>query len=289
MNKKPLILLYIFILIVSLIGCGDKKVNSINLLQEIQTSPDDYGPEVNSPLNLTVLLKGAIDTVTGEMRTSLRDLNYLPATDPYGNGKTLHSSISTGTGANRPVDWVLVELRKPSNPSQVVYSKAGILLKSGKIVNSTPASTNSITSVSSTQIFNITAAQGNYYISIKHRNHLRVFSSTFYKLSETNTSIDFTAAETFKIGSQQVLNSGKWAMIPGDVNSDGRVIYTGPNNDRDLIQNLLGIDSSKSGYYNEDTTLDGIVLFTGNLNDRDIILVTIGGSNPNTIISEISL
>ncbi|MBX2978943.1 MAG: hypothetical protein KF905_06580 [Flavobacteriales bacterium] len=82
------------------------------------------------------------------------------------------------------------------------------------------------------------------------------------------------------------VQSNRRAMWGGDVNSDGAVLYTGNNNDRDMILMSIGSvvpSNTVSGYFTEDLNLDGVVKYTGVNNDRDIILQCIGGVTPTNV------
>ncbi|MBK7297474.1 MAG: hypothetical protein IPI91_12955 [Flavobacteriales bacterium] len=66
-------------------------------------------------------------------------------------------------------------------------------------------------------------------------------------------------------------------------------LYTGQNNDRDLILLTIGgitPTNSVTGYLLADVNLDGTVLYTGQNNDRDIILTNIGGVVPTATVLE---
>jgi len=74
--------------------------------------------------------------------------------------------------------------------------------------------------------------------------------------------------------------SGKAVLWAGDVRGDGDIGYTGVDNDRDAILDLIGGNVATAvlnGYYGADTNMDGEEHYTGSNNDRDIILVNIGG------------
>ena len=77
-----------------------------------------------------------------------------------------------------------------------------------------------------------------------------------------------------------------WA---GNTEPDQELLYTGQNNDRDLILLTIGgitPTNSVTGYLLADVNLDGTVLYTGQNNDRDIILTNIGGVVPTATVLE---
>jgi hypothetical protein len=71
------------------------------------------------------------------------------------------------------------------------------------------------------------------------------------------------------------------------VNGDGRVRYTGTDNDRDPVLSTVGGQVATDvhvGYHPADVNMDGVVKYTGPGNDRDVILSTIGGSVPTNSV-----
>ncbi|MCB0745978.1 MAG: S8 family serine peptidase [Ignavibacteriae bacterium] len=107
---------------------------------------------------LKVNLEGAFDSFNGEMLTELNGL--IPLTSPYSeDSRTLQYM------PNDIVDWILVELRSTLN-SSAITSHSALLHRDGRIVaDDGMAST-----------IRLLADPGNYYIVIKHRNHLPIIS-----------------------------------------------------------------------------------------------------------------
>ena len=69
-----------------------------------------------------------------------------------------------------------------------------------------------------------------------------------------------------------------WA---GEVVRDGKIMYTGAGNDRDVMLVTVGgsvATNVANGYLRDDVNLDGRVKYTGAANDRDMVLVNIGGT-----------
>ena len=123
---------------------------------------------------------------------------------------------------------------------------------------------------------------------IRHRNHLGVMTSA--AITGSGQVVDFTVATTGLYGTnaQKVVGSyrGLW---PGDVNSDGAVLYTGAANDRDRVLATIGgvvPTNLFNGYSSSDVNLDGVAKYAGDANDRDIVLEVIGGAVPTTVRAE---
>ena len=63
---------------------------------------------------------------------------------------------------NAIVDWVVLEVRSPNDPSLVISSRAALLQSDGNIVDLDGKSNVQMTGI----------ASGNYYVAVRHRNHL---------------------------------------------------------------------------------------------------------------------
>ncbi len=120
---------------------------------------------IGQTVSCKTFLQGAYHTGS-LMSTSLDGL--MPGTQPYNvtpwnyPGTESFSSVPTDM-----VDWVLVELRDPGNPTLSVSKRAALLLNNGDVVD-----TNLSQSISFPAIY-----PGNYYLCIYHRNHFPVMSA----------------------------------------------------------------------------------------------------------------
>ncbi len=234
-------------------------------------------------LRLRVNLGGPYHASSNLMRDDLRAAGLLPLSEPYsalgysfigGGGESTSPARLAITGANAVVDWVLVELRDKNNPSQVVASRAALLERDGDAVG---------TDGWARLNFNVPPDQ--YYIAVRHRNHLGAMSAGALRLDASEVSLDLTLSSTPTYGSmaQSTMASGRTALWWGDVNRDGKLKYVGNGNDRDLILVAIGGTTPSNtvfGYRQEDVDLSGSVKYTGQGNDRDPILLGIGGSTP---------
>ena len=126
-------------------------------------------------LQVKIFLEGAYDTNLHLMNNNLN--SNIPLTSPYTEDARTVSSIP-----NDIVDWVLVELRETPDGEPIV-SKSTFLHKDGRIVNDDATS----------GIIKLNALENDYYIVIKHRNHLAVMSKDKIALSRTTSTLyDFT-------------------------------------------------------------------------------------------------
>ncbi len=210
-------------------------------------------------LNAKVFLQGSYDQTTGLMRDDLRN-TYLPNSEPYGalgftlvnsGGETFDNGLLSTTGNDALVDWVLVELRDKIDPSVIVATQSALLQRDGDIV-----STDGISAVSFQGI-----TQAAYFISIAHRNHLRVTSAILINLSSTPTTLDFTIGATPTAGNDAQITMGNniFALYSGDSSSDNMV----DAGDRSYCWN----NRNQTGYLSVDVNLDGLC----DASDRSIV------------------
>ncbi len=111
-------------------------------------------------IQVKVFLQGPFASTN--MDADLRDNNLVPMTDPYTGIKTANS---LGTEI---VDWVIVELRDPTDNTEILASQAGLLRSDGMVLDKSGASFLSFNNLG------VTSA----YIAVRHRNHLGVMSQS---------------------------------------------------------------------------------------------------------------
>jgi glucose/arabinose dehydrogenase/chitodextrinase len=241
-------------------------------------------------VELRAYLKGPFNLSNNLMSDNLRAASLLPGTEPFtalgftqtggGGGETVSAATLAVTGKNAVVDWVLVELRDKNTPATIVATRSALLQRDGDIVG---------TDGYQRLLFNLPV--DNYYVAVRHRNHLGVMTAGSVALGTLVADIDFTRTSTATHGSnaRALLNSGRMALWSGNVVRDALLKYTGQSNDRDPL--LLQVGSSMptnmvGGYFLSDVNLDGVVKYTGMNNDRDPIIVNLGGNTPNATRTE---
>lgn len=259
-------------------------------------SSNDFGQEdpavvpfcvsANVALEARVWLDGPFRPLEGRMTDDLRVLGLLPTVEPYsalgfaqwagGGGESFDASLLSVTGDNAIVDWVRLELRRDGTAGQVVASRQALLQRDGDIVD-----TDGVSPV----VFN--ALPDNYHVAVRHRNHLGCMTASAIALDVAPTVLDLRAPATGTFGNDaRRISDGQARLWSGNVVVDGRVAYTGQENDRDPILGAIGgvvPTNTTSGYRNEDVNLDGVVKYTGEANDRDPILQVVGGVVPTSI------
>lgn len=209
------------------------------------TFTDDIGLE----LKLNVLLEGAYNLTTALMNTTLLNNSLLPIKQPYNRVPWNYNGLENTTQlAANAVDWVLVELRDPLNYANIIQQKAAILLSNGNIVN---ANTNFNNTLTFTNL-----NPGNYYVSVKHRNHLGVVSALPIAIP-TQNMLYLTASLNSIIGQNQLvmLNNNIFGLAASDANGSGVINVVDFNKySAQLNQNNIYSDS--------DFNLDGSVNIT---------------------------
>jgi hypothetical protein len=256
-------------------SCGDTLTSQAALLSVV------YG----SGMNIKVFLQAVWQSGKGSMRTTLKDLPDFPLTQPYNEAPWHYAGNETiDSVTQHMVDWVLVELR--SSPDTIIERKAGILLSDGSIV--APDMTSALQFIHT----------GNYYLAVRHRNHLSVMTADPISIPYLGT-YDFTDT-TFTqpyggVGAGVIeLESGVFGMILGDIQQDGNLKYSGALNDRapilTRILNVVGgtsITSTTTGYYREDLNMDGVLKYSGQNNDQARIILNIISLKGSTSITSI--
>ncbi|WP_026998149.1 DUF6443 domain-containing protein [Flectobacillus major] len=248
----------------------------------------------NKFLKGKVLLAGGIGV--SQMNTSMASSGYLPTLEPYtalggrfvhvgggGNEQTTLQVLAANQGTpNAIVDWVFVELRSASNSANILKTRSALLQADGDIVD--------IDGVSDLNLGNLPNA--NYYVAIKHRNHLGVMTAEAVSFASTTTTVNFitrTPAQIYNVvsdydGGERKNTSLGYALWAGDANRDGMVIYQGGGNDISYVFAKVFSDPGNVthlnnyivyGYNPEDITLDGMVIYQGPNNENNYIFNSI--------------
>ena len=281
---------------------GSSPALDVGLATDAPTTDHDGAPRPVGPafdmgafeyqvvrVSVRAWLDGAYDSGTGSMRDNLRLGGFIPPTEPYtalgfmqaggGGGESIQGGVLFTSGNNAIVDWVLVELRDPTNAGQLLATRCALLQRDGQVVD--------------TDGFSPVAFErraGSFFVALRHRNHLGVMRNAPSALSATATLINFRSSGTPAYGTDARKSAfGTLLLWAGNTVPDATLRYTGNGNDRDPILMRIGGNvptNIVSGYYPEDVNLSGTVQYTGTGNDRDIILVNVGGSVPTATRTE---
>ncbi len=246
-------------------------------------------------VDVRVKLQGAVIDNLGspDMRDNLREKNLIPMEEPYtdlpnfnhvgeGGGEVMYPGLLSATGPDAVIDWVMIELRSPIDPSNIIATRSALLKRDGTVTDMDGSS----------KVYFSQVPSGSYFVSVKHRNHLGIATGQSVLLSPFTPKIDFAAPnadlwDNFAAADQ----NNQLALWPGDVNSNGDVIFQGPANDvifilfhvmteSENVDNLANYISL--GYTTYDVNLDGYTIFQGPNNDKAKILFhSILGSEEN--------
>ncbi|MCK5148370.1 hypothetical protein KAR48_16555 [bacterium] len=212
-------------------------------------------------LSLTVFLQGPynVAAINPEMTTNLA--GQIPINSPYADGLTANS-IPDGT-----TDWIYLELRSTADGA-AIWGQSFLLKSDGTVSDPTAfvmqssahgddanieleshaLSKSSVSSLEALTLHGVPA--GDYFIIIRHRNHLAVMSATAQALSSSLATYDFTTGlDKYYGGDTALLESGVYGMFAGDPNCSSGINAT----DYMTVKNQNG----NSGYYNEDCNLSG--------------------------------
>jgi len=165
----------------------------------------------------------------------------LPETDPYLGIITVKDALPVNM-----VDWVLVELRS-SKGGEAVAQAVGCLLSDGSVTDTTGTQGLSFDGLES---------GSEYYIVVKHRNHLSVMSKNAVGIDEGNSVLehDFSLSGAAHGGNSLAVKKlgSVYAMIAGDGDTNGLIQTTDKSST--WIQQFGSI-----GYFDADYDLNGFV------------------------------
>ncbi len=126
---------------------------------------------------------------------------------------------------------------------------------------------------------------GEYYLAVRHRNHLGIMTAAPLRLQENPVQIDFTQAATLTWGNGAQRNQDNLTrMWSGNVNMDGKVAYSGADSDDEALLNaILGnpenTNGEKSfpimGYVTGDLNMDGKAVYQGSGSDKYLITTSV--------------
>ncbi len=262
-------------------GFGNRLFIDNVLIQEV---------DAGIPLAAKAILQGAYNTATGLMNDNLRTAQLIPTTEPYtgmagfthvgGGGETLKSSLLTGTSDNNSiVDWVFLELRDKNNSATVLATRSALIQRDGDIVD-----------VDGVSPVSFKIANDNYFVAVRHRNHLGVMAPSVFSINKTlPITYDFSTAVNQALnGIQKDLTGGVFGLYAGNVNGNNTVRASGSLSVNDYLKliNLLGTSSSilSNVYSAGDVNLDGTARASGSLSVNDYLKIINAIGNSAAIV-----
>ncbi len=183
---------------------------------------------------LKVFLQGPYSTSTHSMAMSVR--TNLLVWSPY-----VADSMKVAAIPPNVVDWALLEVRDTNRKS--VASASVFLDPLGQILDwrGNPG-------------VQLNIAAGDYYLTVRHRNHLAAMTAGPVAFTNTVVSYDFTTSADKYLGGTNAcveLEPGLWGLRAGDADGDGRITPV----DREIVRRQKGM----TGYLQGDLNLDGKV------------------------------
>jgi peptidoglycan/xylan/chitin deacetylase (PgdA/CDA1 family) len=199
-------------------------------------------------LNLKVFLEGPYSG-SGLMSTTLNTNNLIPLSSNKAYPAAVYGYYTVSNLTSIPssdiVDWVLVELRTGTGSETTIERQVAFLKRDGTIVDTDGSSPVAFTGLS----------EGDYYVVVRHRNHLAIMTSSAIRLSSNSALYDFTTfqsqAYTTSTDPMIDLGGGVFGMFSGDTNDSGIITAA----DKSTVNSF----NLNSGYYNADTNFSGIV------------------------------
>ena len=225
--------------------------NADNTINFFNTDDDGIWPSGVNTTSLTRKALGIITVTDAPLKPTNKTLNltaYLESLYNAGIGK-MNQAQKSGAAqfADGIADVLTVELHDATTPFATAYTFADIDLN----INGTLA-VNTVPS----------AVSGNYYIVLKHRNSVELWSATAVSFSGSTIDYNFSTSASQAYGNaMKDLGSGVFGMFAGDVNQDGIV----DSGDMVVVDN----DAANfiTGYVANDVNGDG------NINAADLLLL----------------
>ena len=164
----------------------------------------------NVQLAARLFLQGPYDSNSHHLRTALSEGGFLPTTSPYGqDSRMLNGAVPAGIA-----DWLLLQLRSTATGA-TVCSKSVLLRNDGLVVADDGA----------TAVVSMATLEGEkeYFVVVKHRNHLAAMSSTGIGLSSSAAAnYDYSTGLDKYFGAEaQEIEPGVFALHAGDSDASG--------------------------------------------------------------------
>jgi len=170
-------------------------------------------------LSFKVYLEGPFNN--GEMTTNLNESDLLPLSHPFVEPPWNYSGTESVSEIPNIdiVDWVMVDLRdavieQDADPSTRMSRQAAFLLKDGSIVD--------LDGTTPLKFYN--SIENSMFVTIWHRNHLGVISSSPVSEVFNYLDYDFTTGENKVLGGingHKEIGNNIWGLYSGDGNADG--------------------------------------------------------------------
>ncbi|MCH8554016.1 MAG: cadherin-like domain-containing protein [Schleiferiaceae bacterium] len=238
-------------------------------------------------LRVNVLLQGPYNSANQLMNDLLRSRGFIPLKEPYsaiprfnrlGNEEVSASDSAimfADYGAESVVDWILVELRSTADSTDVIATQSALVRRDGSVINT----------IGQTELFFEGLQPGDYFVSVRHRNHLGVMKKDRVELvgGAVPPLVDFTSDLSSLWGQfgANLAPNNSLLLWAGNAASSNRLVFQGPGDDPSSVffnvlfspdnQNLAPNFTSTFGYFLQDLNMDGTNIFQGPNNDIDVL------------------
>jgi hypothetical protein len=205
------------------------------IVYEANIPPDTVAPSSSLTASVKLFLKGPFNTSTNLMNKTLGTAGYLASRFP---------DVAIPSEA---VDSINIEIRDSVSAagSTIREFTSAWLLTNGSIC--------SFSDTTKTYAQFVSTAAGQYYIVVRHRNHLAIMSSSSQSLDASTSPgvYDFTTSMSQAFGTDPMEAVGSFfALLGGDGNGDGGVDAIDKNT-------VWRPTNGTSGYLEADFNLDG--------------------------------
>ncbi len=227
--------------------------------------------------NAKVFLEGPFRY--GSMADDLKNKGYLtmppPDIYPY-NMDPNRKFYVTQQLPDSVVDWVVVEFR--ANFTEPGKVRTYLVKRNGKLCD---IYGNEELLITGTGNDSNRIDSGNYYIVVRHRNHLAIVTDSYISLLPgIKREMDFSVASFVKAGAGSLKKLGKnddgsliWGMIAGDINRRSESQGINDADFDEIIPQLnLWSQGAFEGYLNGDIDMNGIITtkdYNKSFNNRD--------------------
>jgi hypothetical protein len=245
MTKKNII--SIITLVLTSLWIGNNVVNGQTVTPQVIASAGGYHDNISGSLSFTI---GETNTQTLSSAPHMLTQGFQQPFELIINLKAFLQGYYVGSAM---MNDVLYNQGQYANPSSVADSITIALHDATAPYNLAFSQKLIINQNGTTTIKGIGAVGQSYYIVLKHRNSIEIWSSNPITLSNL-TNYDFTIAASQAYGSNQFeVESGVWALYSGDINQDWSI---------DAFDYLLldpDIIAGAFGYVDTDLSGDGVV------------------------------
>ena len=203
-------------------------------------------------LKLKTFLQGAYinpNTAEEDLRNDLQEAALIPLTSTYADERSAARTFDTiqffSPSILKVTDWIFVEIRDANEPSNVLDSRSLLLQTNGDIVDFTL--NNEFTNPTFDQ-----PLVDEYFVVIKHRNHISIRTANTISSNQSFVDLDFTNDPTLVEGGENALvevSDNIFAMIAGDFDENGQIQPSDVNDTTAAI--------GTSAYSNADMDMNG--------------------------------